>query len=118
LVGDKIVNHSKPTLGVINAPSVQGGSERSRGQDGRIPTSLPRHRLAQVGSWMGMGPCYVGACSGFARWMGRLLVFWCMIYITLYLMAYFDYNSLVFMYVTCKTSGAMSIVRVYVCKNM
>ena len=51
---------------------------------------------------MGPGPCYVGACPGFARWMGRLLVLWCMIYITLCLMAYFDYNSLVFMYVTYK----------------
>ena len=34
--------------------------------------------------------------------MGHLLVLWCMIYITLCLMAYFDYNSLAFMYVTYK----------------
>ena len=63
MVGDKIGNHSKPTLGVINAPPVQGGPRGARGGAGAAtPADLPRHRLAQVGSWMGLGPCYVGAC--------------------------------------------------------
>ena len=63
----------------------------------------PRHHLHVVGYWLGLDHPYVCARPRFACWMGHLLILWCMICIMLCLMVYFDYNSLVFMYVTCKT---------------
>ena len=51
-----------------------------------------RHRLAPLGSWLGLDLFYVGAQPKLGGWMG----------ITLSLMAYFNYNSIVFQYKSCK----------------
>ena len=70
---------------------------------GSTLASPARHRLAPVGSWLGLDLFYVGARPKFGGWMGLCLTPWCMICITLSLMAYFDYNSIVFQYKSCKT---------------
>ena len=61
-----------------------------------------RHRLAPVGSWLGLDLFYIGARPKLGGWMGLCLIPCCMICITLSLMAYFDYNSIVFQYKSCK----------------
>ena len=70
---------------------------------GRTLDGLARRRLAPVGSWLGLDLFYVGARPKFGGWMGLCLIPWCMICIMLSLMAYFDYNSIVFQYKSYKT---------------
>jgi hypothetical protein len=69
---------------------------------GRTMAGPTRHCLAPVGSWLGLDLLYVGARPKLGGWMGLCLIPWCMICITLSLMAYFDYNSIVFQYKSYK----------------
>ena len=57
LVGDKLGNHAEPPLHGINEPPERGGARRC----GRTLGRPVRHRLALVGSWLGLGGSHVSA---------------------------------------------------------
>ena len=83
--------------GGTSAPSV-----RAHLGCGRILAGLAHHHLAPMGSCLGLDLFYIGAQPKFGNWMGLCLIPWCIICITLSLMAYFDYNSIVLQYKSCK----------------
>ena len=56
-----------------------------------------------VGSWGRLGHYYAGAWPRFVGYMGLSSISFERICVTLFLMAHFDYNYTVFLYMSCKT---------------